>query len=1155
MITVSANAADLDGTVAKVDFYAGTTLIGTATAAPYGVNWTNVAAGNYSLTVVAMDNDGANTTSAPIAIRVNSPPTVSVTAPSANTVVGAPATLTVSANAADSDGAIAKVDFYAGTTLIGTAIAAPFSVNWANVAAGTYTVTAIATDNDGAATTSTAVAIRVNAPPTVSLTAPAANTVANAPATVTVNANAADSDGTVAKVDFYAGTTLIGTATAAPYSVSWANIAAGSYSLTAIATDNDGASTAAAGVSIRVNAAPTVSLTAPAASTVVNAPATVTVSANATDSDGTLAKVEFYAGTTLIGTAVTAPYSISWANVSAGSYSLTAIAVDSDGATTSSTAVSIVVNALPTVSLSAPAGGASFNTPANVTVTAAAADSDGTVAKVEFYAGPTLIGTATAAPYTIQWANVAAGDYSLTAVATDNLGGTATSAAVAVTVKSPANIAAFVSQVVPATMAPGVAYTVSVTMKNTGATTWTAAGLYQLSAQNPQDNTTWGRARVQLPYSVAPGASVIFSFQVTAPSAAGSYSFQWRMVQDGVESFGDSSTSVAVVVATPTRTPSYLGTFDFLSCNFVAGWVWDGSQPNTPINVDIYVDTTLVMSALAADYRADLQSQGYGNGNHGFTVRTPAFAIDSRPHPITLKYGGTQQAVAYNNPKTLNCVAPGVNAVNGAKFISQSAPPSIVAPGQSYPVTVTLQNTGNTTWTTSNSYALASQNPQNNSSWGMSRVALPNDVAPGANVTFSFNATAPAAMGTYNFQWQMVQDGGVGAFGDTTTNVSVKDGIDNAKFVSQSVPGIMAQGQTYAVSVTMQNTGNTTWKASSGYRLVSQNPAGNSTWGVSQALLPNDVAPGESVTFSFNVTSPAARGTYNFQWRMTHDGVAAFGDTSPNVAVGDGLDGATFVSQSVPTSMTPGQSYAVSVTMQNSGNTTWTSAEQIALASQNPQDNTNWGAARLQLPNDVAPGASVTFSFNAVAPAAVGAYSFRWRMVRGAVGFGDASADAKVHVGTAPANVYFIQPDHLGTPRLIADENQKIVWRWDNQEPFGADMPNEDPDGDGVAFDFPMRFPGQYFDRETNLAYNMARDYSADLGRYVESDPIGLGGGLNTYSYVGGDPLRATDPSGEIIPVVVAIIKAIRQLDDWLKEEARKTFKDPNKKTTKLVCQ
>jgi RHS repeat-associated protein len=89
-----------------------------------------------------------------------------------------------------------------------------------------------------------------------------------------------------------------------------------------------------------------------------------------------------------------------------------------------------------------------------------------------------------------------------------------------------------------------------------------------------------------------------------------------------------------------------------------------------------------------------------------------------------------------------------------------------------------------------------------------------------------------------------------------------------------------------------------------------------------------------------------------------------------------------------------------------------------------------------------------------------------------------------------------------------------VVWRWDQQEPFGVSQPNADPDGDGITFDFPLRFPGQYFDRETNLAYNAMRDYDAGIGRYVESDPIGLRAGLNTFAYVIDNPLGWADRTG-----------------------------------------
>lgn len=92
----------------------------------------------------------------------------------------------------------------------------------------------------------------------------------------------------------------------------------------------------------------------------------------------------------------------------------------------------------------------------------------------------------------------------------------------------------------------------------------------------------------------------------------------------------------------------------------------------------------------------------------------------------------------------------------------------------------------------------------------------------------------------------------------------------------------------------------------------------------------------------------------------------------------------------------------------------------------------------------------------------------------------------------------------LNTPRLIQDQQATTVWRWDNQEPFGNDTPNGDPNSTGTTFEFPLRFPGQYFDRETNLAYSCYRDYDSGIGRYVQSDPIGLDGGLNTYSYIEG---------------------------------------------------
>ena len=369
-----------------------------------------------------------------LVITPSVPPTVSIGAPSAGQVFQAPATITVSANAADPDGTVSQVEFFANGTSIGTDSTAPFGIEWTNVAAGNYSLTARARDNLGEQTLSAAVAISVNGQPTVSITSPASGTVLQAPGSVTLTATAADGDGAITKVDFYQGTTLVGTGTAAPYSATVSNLAAGSYSFTAVATDDRGGSATSSAIGVRVNAAPTVSITSPAGGAVFNAPASITVTASAGDADGTIAKVDFYQGATLIGTATAAPFSATAANLGSGSYSFTAVALDNDGQQTTSAAVSVTVNAAPSVSLTSPANNATFNAPASIALTAQVADTDGSIAAVEFYHGATLITTLTAPPYSFTWTGVPQGAYSLTARATDNNGATATSAAVNVTV-------------------------------------------------------------------------------------------------------------------------------------------------------------------------------------------------------------------------------------------------------------------------------------------------------------------------------------------------------------------------------------------------------------------------------------------------------------------------------------------------------------------------------------------------------------------------------------------------------------------------------------------------------------------------------------------------------------------------------------------------
>lgn len=105
---------------------------------------------------------------------------------------------------------------------------------------------------------------------------------------------------------------------------------------------------------------------------------------------------------------------------------------------------------------------------------------------------------------------------------------------------------------------------------------------------------------------------------------------------------------------------------------------------------------------------------------------------------------------------------------------------------------------------------------------------------------------------------------------------------------------------------------------------------------------------------------------------------------------------------------------------------------------------------------------------------------------------------------------YWHHNDHLGTPQAMTDATGTVVWSM-SQTPFGIATVNEDPDGDGVAVINNFRFPGQYFDVETGLSYNYFRTYDPALGRYTQSDPIGLWGGMNTFGYVGGNPVNRID--------------------------------------------
>ncbi len=109
----------------------------------------------------------------------------------------------------------------------------------------------------------------------------------------------------------------------------------------------------------------------------------------------------------------------------------------------------------------------------------------------------------------------------------------------------------------------------------------------------------------------------------------------------------------------------------------------------------------------------------------------------------------------------------------------------------------------------------------------------------------------------------------------------------------------------------------------------------------------------------------------------------------------------------------------------------------------------------------------------------------------------------------------YFTTDYLTTPRIGTDEQQNIVWRWES-DAYGQEEPEVFLDYQGQVRNIRLRFPGQYFDQETQLHYNHYRYYDPTTGRYITSDPIGLAGGLNTYIYANANPLIFIDPDGLI---------------------------------------
>lgn len=606
-IPITATASDPDGSISSVAFYNGESLLNTDNSSPYSYTWTSVAAGTHFITARATDNNGAVTTSSGITVVVsdppNLPPTVSISSPANNTTYVAPVTVPITASSSDADGTISHVSFYTGQTLIFTDVSSPFAASFNVTTGATHVLTARATDDDGATTTSSPITIVVNNPsqvyPSVSMTSPIFNATYTAPASIVLSADAADADGTITKVEFFNGATLINTELNAPYSVTWSNVPVGNYSLTAKATDNSGNVTTSTAIAITVtNALPVVNITSPTTNSSFLPSATINFNATATDANGTIANVKFYDGSTLFQTETAAPYQFTRGGFATGSHTITAVATDNLGATTTSSPVTFTISAnpTPTVNITAPTNGQSFTSHSSTIALTATATDDGSIANVKFYSNGVLLNTDNSSPYTFNWTNVSVGTKSITATATDNLGAIGTSNPVSITVNN----------VLP---------TVSITVPTNGAT-FVAPGSIAITATASDANGSVSKVDFY-------NGSALIGTDNSSP-----YNFTWTSVPTGTyiltakatDDDGDVTTSSEISVTVTNTPPEVSLAATVISANpwmvYLEATVTDVN--GSIVTVDFYEGTTLIATEVEFPYEYTVIPTGAGS--YTFTV-------------------------------------------------------------------------------------------------------------------------------------------------------------------------------------------------------------------------------------------------------------------------------------------------------------------------------------------------------------------------------------------------------------------------------------------------------------------------------------------------------------------------------------------------------
>ena len=869
----------------------------------------------------------------------------------------------------------------------------------------------------------------------------------------------------------------------------------------------------------------------------------------------------------------TLPFSNYWTGVAYGNNQFVATTGGDIGAVLTRTEINP-----PTVSLTSPTTGQSFAGGAVINLTANVASNFTGIAQVQYFNGTALIGSATAAPYTFAWNNAPAGVSSITAVVTDSAGGSATSAAVPVTVGNAAGTPVSISLTSPIagqTLPAPATLTLTANVTDSNSATIPQVAFY--------NDTTLLATAAQAPYTV------------TLPYLeAGTY----NLTAQAIDSLGASAVSAPVVVT--ITLPNSLSV-NLVNVNFSANPASTtyGSIQVFPVITDPS-DGSLLMDQQGSSYYI-AWSQGYvqqikPDGTAGIqwadlnTARGLALAKDgsgvlvgTAAGLMHLGFDGSITTVNANTDLGHPFYGP-----NGVLYCFGGATATVYQLNDAFQESVYLPS-----GTLAGIAAMAFDGSGNMilASYSSNQIARVN---PDKSIVTLLSYTGPLGITPYGQGWLMATINGgylVDSQWQTVTQL-----ISSRRDTFVVLPNGNVNVATWNVTGVQQLVPQPTAWQTSGNNAIAMNAPGplilaattmDGTAAVSQVgfyangvllgsispgpytFIWNNIAPGaytvtaqasdtagnSAISPPINltvagpiITNPTAGQIFHTPTSMV---LAATATSTTGTVTGVSyfdngvlVGAATQSPYSYSWSNIPGGTHTITATATDSaGNTLPSALVRITVealpvvtltsptAGQMTGDNFALSATVSETGGTIT---QVTFynGSNLLGTTTQAPYGVVFKdMTPGTYvltaqatdAFGQTATSAAVTVtvvavgggGAGNEVVYDIHTDQVNTPRLVSDQNGNIVWQWLNLDPFGDSLPNQDPNGTGNQFAFNLRFPGQYYDLETGTHYNAARDYDPSTGRYVESDPIGLyGGSFSTYAYTGSNPIGRSDPEG-----------------------------------------